>query len=46
MKVIKHFFCSQEFKAYSIGDEYNGKRTDLKGLVEYPIVKAKHKTKK
>lgn len=43
MKVIKHFFCIQEFKTYKIGDEYNGKRKDLKGLVEYPRPKRKSK---
>ena len=46
MKAIKHFFCIQEFKTYNVGDEYTGKRTDLKGLVDYPIAKVKRKTKK
>jgi hypothetical protein len=36
MKAIKHFFCIKEFKTYKIGDEYTGKRKDLKGLVDYP----------
>lgn len=29
-KVIKEFFCIEEKKTYKIGDEYTGKRTDLK----------------
>jgi len=44
MKVIKQFYCIQERKTYKIGNEYKGKRKDLKGLVEYP--KAKRKSKK
>jgi len=44
MKVIKNFFCTKEWKAYKIGDDYNGKRKDLKGFVEYP--KSKRKSKK
>ena len=43
MKAIKHFFCIQEFKSYKVGDEYTGKRKDLKGLVDYPIAKRKSK---
>jgi len=34
MKVIKTFFCSKELKKYFKGDEYNGKRKDLKGYLE------------
>ena len=43
MKVIKHFFCIKEFKSYKVGDDYTGKRKDLNGLVDYPIVKRKTK---
>ena len=46
MKVIKDFFCIKERKTYLKGDEYNGSRTDLKGLVDYPIKKKVTKSKK
>jgi len=44
MKVLKTFYSLSEDKKYFKGDEYTGKRKDLKGLVEYP--KAKRKSKK
>jgi hypothetical protein len=34
MKVIKDFFCIQTKTTYKVGDEYNGKRKDLKGFLE------------
>ena len=43
MKVIKGFYCIQDKKTYYIGEEYKGKRKDLKGYVNYP---QKRKSKK
>ncbi|MCP5006092.1 MAG: hypothetical protein GY941_19455 [Planctomycetes bacterium] len=36
MKVTKGFFCIQEKKTYKEGDNYTGKRKDLKDNVAYP----------
>lgn len=44
MKVIKDFFCIEEKKSYKEGGDYNGKRKDLKGYINYP--KARTKSKK
>lgn len=41
MKVIKDFFCSQEKKSYKEGNDYNGKRKDLKGYINYPKARTK-----
>ena len=41
MKVKKDFFCIQEKKEYKVGEEYKGKRKDLKEYVVY----AKPRTK-
>ena len=43
-KVLKNFYCIQSKKAYVIGDNYEGDRKDLKGIVEYKSeVKSKKK---
>jgi len=36
MKVLKDFFCIQEKVTYKKGDDYKGKRTDLKGYLNQP----------
>lgn len=33
MKVLKQFFCIKELKTYYVGDEYKGKRKDLKAYL-------------
>lgn len=45
MKVIKEFFCTQEKKAYKVGDTYTGKRTDIKDYLEGKKVATKKATK-
>lgn len=51
-KVKKRFYCSQEKKKYNVGDDYNGKRTDLGDYLEKdkktlnPEVKKKPTSKK
>jgi len=42
MKVIKQFYCIQEKKTYKVGNEYKGKRNDIKEYLEA----TKHKAKK
>lgn len=37
MKVAKDFFCIKEKKAYKIGDEYKGKRTDINHILDIDI---------
>lgn len=44
-KVLKGFYCTQEKKSYSVGDEYTGKRTDLGDRVEAPKKKKASKDK-
>ena len=34
MKVIKQFYCIKDKITYKVGDEYKGKRTDLKDYLE------------
>jgi hypothetical protein len=34
MKVIKHFYCTQEKKVYEVGNTYTGKRTDISNYLE------------
>jgi len=34
MKVIKQFYCIQERKTYRVGNEYRGKRKDIKEYLE------------
>ena len=52
MIVVKDFYCTQEKKAYKIGDLYKGKRTDLSHLfekeieIEAEVVKPAKKRKK
>jgi len=41
MKVKIGFYCTKEKKAYKVGAEYKGKRTDLKHLLEAPKAKKK-----
>ncbi len=43
MKVRIGFYCTKENKAYKVGDQYTGKRTDLKHLLIQP---KKKQTKK
>ena len=43
MKVIKPFYCTQEKKAYNLGDDYKGKRKDLKAFLEVPKKTTKKK---
>jgi len=33
-KVKKQFYCTHEKKAYKVGNEYKGKRKDLKEYLE------------
>lgn len=44
-KVKKGFFCIQEKKTYSEGEEYTGKRKDLGQYLEVPKKKVAKKTK-
>jgi len=44
-KVKKGFFCIQEKKTYSEGEEYTGKRTDLGQYLEDAKKKVIKKTK-
>lgn len=44
-KVKKGFFCVQEKKAYSPGDEYTGKRKDVGHLLEVKEQKTQKSTK-
>ena len=39
MKVLKAFYCTQEKKSYSEGDNYTGKRKDLKAFLAQPKAK-------
>ena len=34
MKVIKDFYCIQERRTYKVGNEYKGKRQDIKEYLE------------
>jgi len=34
MKVIKQFYCIKEKKTYYIGNEYKGKRSDVREYLE------------
>ena len=43
MKVIKGFYCTQEKKTYRVGNEYKGKRKDIKEYLEQTKHKAKSK---
>jgi len=37
MKVKKQFYCIQERKTYNVGNEYKGKRNDIKEYLEQEI---------
>ena len=43
MEVLKDFYCIQDKKTYKLGEQYKGKRKDLKGYVNYPKAKQNKK---
>jgi hypothetical protein len=43
MKVIKQFYCIKDKKTYYVGNEYKGKRQDIKEYLE--VQKAKQNKK-
>jgi hypothetical protein len=45
MKVIKGFYCTKEKRTYKVGNEYKGKRKDIKEYLEAQKKKAISKTK-
>jgi len=45
-KVIKSFFCNKTRKAFAVGEEYTGKRTDIGAFLEPKAKENKKQPKK